>query len=132
LATIKQQSIVSFCLSNSPSFDIDIIVFSLAMSDELAQDEDAEDYDMANLEQGGGRPRGPAHPDDDDDDEDAATLVGGRAGHGSRVRDDQVVFEIGDEDGDEEDDERKQRMRRLSGEHHEREGLIGGDGRKDD
>jgi hypothetical protein len=101
------------------------------MADEIAQDED--DYDMAALEGG----RGPGRADDDDDD--AATLVGGapRRAPTGHVGDDQVVFEIGDEDGGasdiEDDDAHKQRARRLSGENRtgapaEREGLMGGAG----
>jgi hypothetical protein len=102
------------------------------MSDELAQDEpDAEDYDMANLEQRAGRPRGPAHPDDDDEEDDAATLVGGR--RGAIARDEEIVFEIG-EDGEDEDEERK-RLRRLSGEDasgQERQGLMHSSAGKDE
>ncbi|KAJ7246326.1 lung seven transmembrane receptor-domain-containing protein [Mycena haematopus] len=77
----------------------------LAMSDELAQDEeDAEDYDLESMGQRGRVP--------DEDDDDAATLVGRREGV---VADDNVVFEIGDEDDDDEE-EAKKRRRRLSGE----------------
>ncbi|KAF7339301.1 Integral membrane protein [Mycena sanguinolenta] len=77
----------------------------LAMSDEIAQDEeDAEDYDLESMGQRGRVP--------DEDDDDAATLVGRRDG---AVADDNVVFEIGDEDDDDEE-EAKKRRRRLSGE----------------
>ncbi|KAF5352637.1 hypothetical protein D9756_005992 [Leucocoprinus leucothites] len=100
----------------------------LAMSDEIAQDEnDAEDYDLESLTH---RQR---LRDDDDDD---ATLVGGR--HVPSVADDQVVFEIGDEDEDEEDPTKKRRPERLSGENAhaqhsgERQGLMSQDGDKDD
>jgi hypothetical protein len=124
LAADRQQPIVRLLLCQG---SVSILMRwhdSLAMSDELAQDEpDAEDYDMANLEQRVGQPRGPAHPDDDDEEDDAATLVGGR--RGASVRD-ETVFEIGDEDGDEE--EERKRLRRLSGEG-ERQGLMG---RKDE
>ncbi|KAJ6504420.1 lung seven transmembrane receptor-domain-containing protein [Mycena vulgaris] len=57
----------------------------------IAQDEDeAEDYDLESM---GQRQRIP-----DEDDDDAATLVGSRRG-GHDVVADNVVFEIGDEDG---------------------------------
>jgi hypothetical protein len=103
----------------------------LAMSDELAQDEnDAEDYDMAALERGRRVPRA------DDDDDDAATLVGGGR-RGPAVGDDHVVFEIGDEDGgasdvEEDDEHKRERVRRLSGDNRgaapsERQGLINSD-----
>jgi len=91
----------------------------LAMSDEVAQDEeDAEDYDLEAIQN---RTRAK----DDDDDDDAATLVAGRRGHHSNsLANDQVVFEIGDEDEDED-----AKKRRLSGENAEgvegeREGLM--------
>jgi hypothetical protein len=97
----------------------------LAMFDEIAQDEeDAEDYDLEALEH-----RTRARDDDDD-----ATLVG-RRGPDS-VAEDQVVFEIGDEDAGSDEDEdsphRKRRDVQKSTEHHqgqddERAGLIGGD-----
>ncbi|KAJ3573040.1 hypothetical protein NP233_g2678 [Leucocoprinus birnbaumii] len=100
----------------------------LAMSDEIAQDEnDAEDYDLESLNH---RQR---LRDDDDDD---ATLVGSR--RIPSVAEDQVVFEIGDEDDEEEDPTKKHRPERLSGEnvhpHHsgERQGLMGQDDDKDD
>lgn len=95
---------------------------TLAMSDEIAQDEeDAEDYDLESMEH---RPRGR-----DDDDDDDATLVGTRrAGNGS-IAEDHVVFEIGDEDDEDEDGQKKRRPERLSGEiqntDSERQGLIG-------
>lgn len=108
--------------------------FTLAMSDELAQDEaDAEDYDLESLQR-----RDLDHPGHDDDD-DAATLVGGR--RPTAPADDRVVFEIGDEHGsDEEDDDPNKNWRgvaddedRAAGGTHEREGLIGaGNSRKDD
>jgi len=91
----------------------------LAMSDEVAQDEeDAEDYDLEAIQN-----RTRARENDDDDD--AATLVGGTRGHHSNpLTDGQIVFEIGDEDDD--DDAKK---RRLSGENvedsqGERQGLM--------
>ena len=94
----------------------------LAMSDELAQDEeDAEDYDLEALEH-----RTRAREEDDDD----ATLVG-RRGPDS-IAEDHVVFEIGDED--DEDPETPSKKRRGGQEdnpdHHEgsadeRAGLIG-------
>jgi hypothetical protein len=93
------------------------------MSDEIAQDEeDAEDYDLDALEH-----RIRARDDDDD-----ATLVG-RRGPDS-VAEDNVVFEIGDEDGGSDEDDgmtpKKRRGERLSGEQvqagqEEREGLMG-------
>ncbi|KAF5388543.1 hypothetical protein D9757_004631 [Collybiopsis confluens] len=65
-------------------------ISTLAMSDELAQDEaDAEDYDLESLEH-----RGRVRDDDDD-----ATLRGDDPGH--PVGEDSVVFEIGDEDEEE-------------------------------
>jgi len=95
----------------------------LAMSDEIAQDEeDAEDYDLESM-----GPRGMVH---DEDDDDAATLVGSRRGGRDAVADDNVVFEIGDEDGASDDEEEmKKRRRRLSGEQprggdEERQGLM--------
>ncbi|KDQ63295.1 hypothetical protein JAAARDRAFT_29313 [Jaapia argillacea MUCL 33604] len=101
----------------------------LAMSDEIAQDEeDAEDYDLEAIER-----RTDARDRDDDDD---ATLVG-RRGPGS-VAEDGVVFEIGDEDeheGDDDDEDegaakKRRAENRLSGEQHEggeeeRQGLTG-------
>ncbi|KAF7784069.1 hypothetical protein Agabi119p4_234 [Agaricus bisporus var. burnettii] len=92
----------------------------LAMSDEIAQDEnDAEDYDLETLHH---RQR---LRDDDDDD---ATLVGTRGGHIPSVVEDHVVFEIGDEDDEDEDAAKKRHPERRSGEnlHHsgEREGLM--------
>ncbi|KAK7465358.1 hypothetical protein VKT23_005337 [Stygiomarasmius scandens] len=93
----------------------------LAMSDEIAQDEeDAEDYDLEALEN-----RTRAREDDE------ATLVGGRRGPGS-LAEDSVVFEIGDDDDDHSPVTAKSRhSERLSGEHaeEERRGLMNGDGR---
>ncbi|KAJ7631174.1 lung seven transmembrane receptor-domain-containing protein [Roridomyces roridus] len=95
----------------------------LAMSDEIAQDEeDAEDYDLESM---GHRGRIP-----DEDDDDAATLVGSR--RHEPIAEDNVVFEIGDEDGGSDDEEEaKKRRRRLSGEPHsaedERRGLMNGE-----
>ncbi|KAF7307076.1 Integral membrane protein [Mycena indigotica] len=92
----------------------------LAMSDEIAQDEeDAEDYDLESMGQRGRIA--------DEDDDDTATLVNSRRGP---VAEDQVVFEIGDEDaGSDDEEEAKKRRRRLSGEHarggeDERRGLM--------
>jgi hypothetical protein len=89
------------------------------MSDEIAQDEqDAEDYDLEALQR-----QAPGHPDDDDDD--AATLVAGRHGN-LHSNQEEVVFEIGDEDEDDEDATKK-RKARLSGEighEDERHGLM--------
>jgi hypothetical protein len=99
-------------------------MFTLAMSDEIAQDEaDAEDYDLESFNPG------PRERDDDDD----ATLVGVQRGQPSSISEDHVVFEIGDEDaGSDGEDESK--MRRPSREHgagkdEERQGLIGGQSR---
>ncbi|KAL9716500.1 hypothetical protein Ac2012v2_000948 [Leucoagaricus gongylophorus] len=96
----------------------------LAMSDEIAQDEnDAEDYDLESLT------RRQRLRDDDDD----ATLVGGRPGRLPSLTEDQVVFEIGDEDDEEEEPSRKHRTERLSGENvhgnrsGERRGLMSQD-----
>lgn len=98
------------------------------MSDELAQDdEDAEDYDLEALEH-----RTRARDDDDDEDEDGATLVG-RRGPGS-IGEDQVVFEIGDEDAGSDDEVspvKKTRGQNGNSSRHggaeERAGLIGSD-----
>jgi hypothetical protein len=100
-------------------------IFTLAMSDELAQDEeDAEDYDLEALER-----RTEARMEGDDDDDDA-TLVG-RRGPAS-LAEDGVVFEIGDEDDHGSDDEdithkkpSERRSHRDGGMDHEREGLMG-------
>ncbi|KZV81961.1 hypothetical protein EXIGLDRAFT_779146 [Exidia glandulosa HHB12029] len=95
----------------------------LAMSDELAQDEEeAEDYDMAALED-----RMKGEDGEDDDDADQHTLVeNGRRGRNS-LGDDGVVFEIGDQDSDEEDEAHKRRQGRLSGEEATRLMREGGD-----
>ncbi|KAJ7170074.1 lung seven transmembrane receptor-domain-containing protein [Mycena filopes] len=101
----------------------------LAMSDEIAQDEeDAEDYDLESMGQHGRL--------QDEDDDDAATLVGTRRGGHDVVADDNVVFEIGDEDDDDEE-EAKKRRRRLSGEQprsgeEERRGLMNDGDRRED
>ncbi|KAJ7619220.1 lung seven transmembrane receptor-domain-containing protein [Mycena polygramma] len=101
----------------------------LAMSDEIAQDEeDAEDYDLESMGHHGRIP--------DEDDDDAATLVGTRRGGHDPVAEDNVVFEIGDED-DEDEEEMKKRRRRLSGEQprsgeEERRGLMNDGERRDD
>jgi len=92
----------------------------LAMSDEVAQDEeDAEDYDLEAIQS-----RTQAR--DDDDEDDAATLVGGRRGHNhnTSLSDDQVVFEIGDEDEDEDTKKRRLSGENLEGVQGEREGLM--------
>lgn len=94
------------------------------MFTELAQDEeDAEDYDLEAMEH-----RTRARGDDDDDDD--ATLVGRRGP--DTVADDEVVFEIGDEDGGSDDDDSPRAKRGQNGvpDHHaepeeERAGLIG-------
>lgn len=101
---------------------------TLAMSDEIAQDEeDAEDYDLEALE---GRTRAR--------DDDELTLVGGRRGSPQGLAEDNVVFEIGDEDAgsDDEDAPAKKRRaeQRLSGEQPDGEegrGLIAGRDRND-
>jgi hypothetical protein len=103
------------------------------MSDELAQDEeDAEDYDLEALES---RTRAIGGRDgDDDDDDDDATLVGRRGGmDGRSINEDQVVFEIGDED-EEDDDQSTPKRRKDKRKSGERERLrlseesLGGDG----
>ena len=85
------------------------------MSDEIAQDEeDAEEYDLDAIQN---RTRVK-----DDNDDNAATLVAGGHSHcRDSLTDDQVVFQIGEEDEDE--DAKKQC---LSGENMEgeRQGLI--------
>ncbi|KAJ7705976.1 lung seven transmembrane receptor-domain-containing protein [Mycena rosella] len=107
-----------------------VLISTLAMSDEIAQDEeDADDYDLESM---GQRQRIP-----DEDDDDAATLVGSRRGGHEAVADDNVVFEIGDEDGGSDDEEEmKKRRRRLSGEpvsgEDERRGLMNDGDRRED
>ncbi|SJL06219.1 uncharacterized protein ARMOST_09555 [Armillaria ostoyae] len=99
-------------------------ISTLAMSDEIAQDEeDAEDYDMEALES-----RTRAREDDE------ATLVGGTRTVGG-VTEDSVVFEIGDEEGGSDDEDsltKKRRSERHStdshGEEDERRGLMNGGG----
>ena len=90
------------------------------MSDEVAQDEeDAEDYDLEAIQS-----RTQAREDEDEDD--AATLVGGRRDHNrnTSLSDDQVVFEIGDEDEDEDAKKRRLSGENLEGVQGEREGLM--------
>jgi len=98
----------------------------LAMSDELAQDEeDAEDYDLEALES-----RTNTRIMDDEDDDDDETLVGSRRGGPASVTEDAVVFEIGDEDDHGSDDEdghaKRKHGRQPSGDgtRREREGLM--------
>jgi hypothetical protein len=81
------------------------------MSQELAQDEhdaDAEDYEIDDLENGGHRPLrqnddGDDFGDDadDDDQDDRKRFNRGQGGPGGQVRDENVVFAMG-EDSDEE------------------------------
>lgn len=120
--TVRQQPQISEPLG--VIFIILIDYLTLAMSDEIAQDEeDAEDYDLESM--------GPRDRVRDDDDDDNATLVGGRRG----IANDHVVFEIGDEDAgsDDEDEAPKKRQgERLSGDNHggrpeERQGLMSED-----
>ena len=105
--------------------------YTLAMSDELAQeDEDAEDYDLEAIES---RTRS---RDDDDD----ITLTDRRPL--GTVGEDTVVFEIGDQDLSDDEDgkpivkkthvpQQRQDDREL-GEEHERQGLMGnGNAQKD-
>lgn len=95
----------------------------MVLSDELAQDEaEAEDYDLESLE-----PRGRRHAEDDDDD---ATLVS-RRDDGHEAISNDVVFEIGDEDGGSEDEDenrtkkrRTERSRNENGQLEERRGLV--------
>ena len=117
----KQPQISLYSLNKFfASILIQFLLPTLAMSDEVAQDEEeAEDYDLEAIQS-----RTQAREDDDEDD--AATLVAGRRGHNhsNSLSDDQVVFEIGDEDDDED-----AKKRRLSGENSEgsqgeREGLM--------
>ncbi|CAL1694966.1 unnamed protein product [Somion occarium] len=99
------------------------LVSTLAMFDEIAQDEeDAEDYDMEALERRTAAMR--------DDDDDGSTLVGIR-GPGSMAAE-EIVFEIGDDGHDGSDDEdlssakkRRANVTQHEGDEHEREGLIG-------
>jgi hypothetical protein len=99
---------------------IQFLLSTLAMSDEVAQDEeDAEDYDLEAIQS-----RTQAR--DDDDEDDAATLVAGRRGHhhNNSLSDDRVVFEIGDEDDDEDAKKRRLSGENLEGVQGEREGLM--------
>lgn len=96
----------------------------LAMSDELAQDEeDAEDYDLEALER-----RTAANGDEYEDDDDDATLVSRRGP--TSLADDGVVFEIGDQEEESDDEESGHRrkperqMSREAGADHERQGLM--------
>jgi len=97
----------------------------LVLSDELAQDEaEVEDYDLESFER-----RGRGHPEDEDDD---ATLVG-RRGDGHETISNDIVFEIGDEDGGSEDEDenktkkrRAERSRRDNGQGEESLGLVSG------
>jgi len=64
-------------------------MLTLAMSDEIAQDEEeAEDYDLESL----------THRTRQREDDDDATLVDGQRRGPESVSGDHVVFEIGDED----------------------------------
>ncbi len=97
----------------------------MVLSDELAQDEaEVEDYDLESFER-----RGRGHPEDEDDD---ATLVGRRGDDHETVSND-IVFEIGDEDGGSEDEDenrtkkrRMERSRRDNGQGEESRGLVTG------
>ncbi|TFK36947.1 lung seven transmembrane receptor-domain-containing protein [Crucibulum laeve] len=101
-----------------------IHISTLAMSDEIAQDEeDAEDYDLEAIQH-----RTRVREDDE------ATLVGARRGGPDSIAEDNVVFEIGDEDDEDDDAAKKRHAQRLSGEaprgqDSEREGLMGTQGR---
>ena len=104
------------------------MISTLAMSDELAQDEeDAEDYDPESLEL---RTNARMMDDDEDDDE---TLVGGRRGGPASIAEDAVVFEIGDEDDHGSDDEDRHAKRKHGrqpsgdGTRREQESLMEGD-----
>ncbi|THH07356.1 hypothetical protein EW145_g3439 [Phellinidium pouzarii] len=100
------------------------------MSDELAQeDEDAEDYDLEALES-----RTRVREEEDDD---GATLVNSYRAPASMVGEDDVVFEIGDQDlsDDEEpksaDKRHTMQHREEHGDDIERQGLMNGDSRRD-
>ncbi|KAG5654686.1 hypothetical protein H0H81_007442 [Sphagnurus paluster] len=103
---------------------------TLAMSDEIAQDEeDAEDYDLEAL---GERTRVR------DDDDNVTLVAGSDPGRTGATHTDEVVFEIGDEEpGSDGEDDIIAKKRRLSGENHggqehERQGLMGSGGRSRD
>lgn len=128
LASIcKQQKICVFYFIFEVDFSYLSLASTLAMSDEIAQDEeDAEDYDLEALNR---RTRAR-------DDDDNATLVADR-GRGGPAHP-EVVFEIGDEDpGSDGEDHVSAKQRRLSVErhgsmdNHERQGLMG-DNLRDD
>ncbi|KAJ3516362.1 hypothetical protein NLJ89_g1171 [Agrocybe chaxingu] len=103
----------SLSLLNTRMILIRISFSTLAMSDEIAQDEeDAEDYDLEAIQS-----RSHLREEDDDDD-DAATLVAGRRGNSSNVTNDDVVFEIGDEDDEDDEAAKRRKAQRLSGENH--------------
>lgn len=88
---------------------------TLAMSDELAQDEeDAEDYDLEAIQS-----RTQRREEDDDDDR---TLVGARRGGHEPLPGENVVFDIGNDDEDDDDDapkkpqqQQRKQSERLSG-----------------
>lgn len=97
----------------------------LAMSDELATDDDptAEGYEVDTF-----AARGPDGPDsEDEDDVEAKKTSTGQGAGGSRgVRDDHVVFEIGDEDDDGDVSKDAGATGRKTGGGGERQGLMSG------
>ncbi|KAI5117076.1 hypothetical protein M0805_007953 [Coniferiporia weirii] len=97
------------------------------MSDELAQeDEDAEDYDLEAIEA-----RTQAREEDDDD----TVIVNSCGEHAPIVGEDDVVFEIGDQDLSDDEEPRsadrrhREDSRRVSDV--ERQGLVSGGSRRD-
>lgn len=106
------------------------LISTLAMSTELAQDEDdaegrdAEAYDLEAMVPNG-------HARDDEDTEGGIRLHGGDETLRTRPEEDSVVFEIGDED--DEDTHKASRQNSGNGgyeigddDEHESQGLIGG------
>jgi hypothetical protein len=100
----------------------------LAMSDELAQDEeDAEDYDLDALES-----RGQPHPLNADGIPEAPS-----SGRRRGVGEDDLVFEIGEDDDDDDGRGRTPMSRRgrvsgerPNGDRHEAEGLMAAEERR--
>jgi hypothetical protein len=92
----------------------------LAMSDELATDDDptAEGYEVDTFA------RGPDGPDSEDED-DLEARATSKGGAGARGVQDDVVFEIGDEDDDADRSREGGRSDARTATHGERQGLMG-------
>lgn len=109
LAT-REQLLASFEQSSLTAQTRDNVQFS--MSQELAQDEDdadAEDYEIDSLEHGRISHQPLSHDDEEDDHEEGKKMFQGSNGASrgeprGEVRDESVVFAMGD---DSDDDERR-------------------------